>query len=191
MLHRLGRGDEIRLRFGDQSAALGLRQLLDKSINCSPTSSAGRWFDAAAGLLDIKPVSAFEGQAAMLLEGLAAAHGPADPVPFGWRIADDGTLDLLPLAAAIADADDVALAAARFHATLVAALADWVLAAVCREKIHAVAFGGGCFLNAILRAGLRRRLEAARLVVLEARRLPPNDGGLSLGQAWIALQTEN
>ena len=186
VLHRLGRGDEIRLRFGDQPAALGLRQLLDKSVNCPPTSSAGRWFDAAAGLLDVKSVMAFEGQAAMLLEGLAARHGPQAAIAEGWRIDADGTLDLLPLAAAIADARDVAMAAAQFHATLAAALAEWVVAAARREKTGTVALGGGCFLNAVLTRDLRARLEAAGLRVLEARQLPPNDGGLSLGQAWIA-----
>ncbi len=189
VLHRLGRGEEIRLRFGDQSAAMGLRQMLDKSVNCPPTSSAGRWFDAAAGLLDLKSVMAFEGQAAMMLEGLAAAHGPEAPIEHAWRIAADGTLDLLPLAAAMADAPNVAIAAARFHATFAAALADWAIAAARREGLATVALGGGCCLNAILTCALRGRLEAAGLRVLEARQLPPNDGALSLGQAWIALQT--
>jgi hydrogenase maturation protein HypF len=189
VLHRLGRGDEIRLRFGDQSAAMGLRQVLDKAINCPPTSSAGRWFDAAAGLLDIKPVMAFEGQAAMMLEGLAAAHGPEAPIEHAWRIAADGTLDLLPLALALADVPNVAMAAAQFHATFAAALAEWAIAAARRQNLATVVLGGGCCLNAILTCALRGRFEAAGLRVLEARQLPPNDGGLSLGQAWIALQS--
>jgi hydrogenase maturation protein HypF len=189
VLHRLGRGGEIAVRFRDQPAAAGLRQVLDKAINCPPTSSAGRWFDAAAGLLGIRPVMAFEGQAAMMLEGLAAAHGPEAPIGDGWTLADDGSLDLMPTLAAIADAQHVGAAAARFHATLAAALADWAIAAAPRENLTAVVLGGGCCLNAILVHALRSRLEAAGLRVLEARQLPPNDGALSLGQAWVALRS--
>ena len=192
VLHRLGRGDEIATRFGEQAAAAGLQHVLEKGVHCPATSSAGRWFDAAAGLLGIKPVMAFEGQAAMLLEGLAAAHADAPSIADGWHIDADGTLDLLPALAAIADVRDTRLAAAMFHATLVAALAEWTLASARRQDLATVVFGGGCFLNAILARGLRARLEAAGLAVLEARELPPNDGGLALGQAWVAqLSLEN
>ncbi len=52
-----------------------------------------------------------------------------------------------------------------------------------------VACGGGCFLNAILARGLRAALAARGIAMLEAMAVPPNDGGLSLGQAWVALQT--
>ena len=189
VLHRLGRGDEIALRFRNQPAAAGLCHVLDRAINCPPTSSAGRWFDAAAGLLGIKPVMAYEGQAAMMLEGLAAAHGIEEPITDGWTVAIDGALDLMPTLAALIDAPDVGAAAARFHATLAAALADWAIAAAQREGLETVVLGGGCCLNAILARALRSRLEAAGLRVLEARQLPPNDGALSLGQAWIALHS--
>jgi hydrogenase maturation protein HypF len=185
-LHRLGRGDAIARRWPGLPAAAGLRQLLDKSINCPFTSSAGRWFDAAAGLLGVKPVMAFEGQAAMLLEGLAAAHGPVAPMADGWRIGAAGDLDFLPLLASLVDAADIGAAAACFHATLAAGLAEWTIAAARTEDVGTVALGGGCFLNSILTRDLRRGLAAAGLRVLEARQLSPNDGGLSLGQAWVA-----
>jgi hydrogenase maturation protein HypF len=54
-----------------------------------------------------------------------------------------------------------------------------------------VAAGGGCLLNAILAQGLRATLEVRNLTLLEARAVPPNDGGLALGQAWVALKTIN
>ena len=76
----------------------------------------------------------------------------------------------------------------RFHATLALALADWVTQAALREQVTDVALGGGCFLNHLLSVQLRERLEQNGLTVYEARQAPPNDGGLSLGQAWIALR---
>lgn len=185
VLHRLGRSDEIARRFPAQAGAPAVAQMLAQRLNCPETSSLGRVFDAAAGLLGIRPVMAFEGQAAMLLEGLAEQYGDALPLDHAWRI-EDGRLDLLPLFAALADERDAARGAAHFHATLVAALADWVRA--CVPAGATVVGGGGCFLNQILARGLRARLGALGYTLLEAHRLPPNDGGLSLGQAWIALQ---
>jgi len=184
-LHALGRGDEIAARF-DRAGASTIAQMLDRNLNCPPTSSAGRWFDAAAGLLGVRAVSAFEGQAPMLLEGLADRHGAAPALDGGWRI-DGAVLDLLPLAGVLADLDDAGYGAALFHATVVAALADWTARAARNSGIATIAFGGGCFMNRILASRLRERLERAGLRVLEAGQAPPNDGGLALGQAAIAL----
>jgi hydrogenase maturation protein HypF len=184
-LHALGRGEEIPVRFAGP-AAEAVRQILVSGRNAPPTSSAGRLFDAAAGLLGVKPVSAYEGQAAMLLEGLAERHGPVDPLRAGWSIEENGVLSLLPLLARLADEHDAGLGASLFHATLAAALAAWVANATARTRSTRVALGGGCFLNRLLSRALRARLEAAGYEVLEARRVPPNDGGLSLGQAHIA-----
>jgi hydrogenase maturation protein HypF len=184
-LHGLRRGGEIARRFSEPGAATVAR-MLERGLNCPPTSSAGRWFDAAAGLLGVRAVSAFEGQAPMLLEGLADGHGPVAPLAGGWALGGDGTLDLLPVVAALADCDDAAFGAALFHSTLVAALADWACVLAQRSGLHTVALGGGCFMNRILATGLRAALERAGLTVLQARQAPPNDGGLALGQAAVA-----
>jgi hydrogenase maturation protein HypF len=184
-LHALGRGEEIARRFADPAAAT-VSRMLARRLQAPPTSSAGRWFDAAAGLLGVRDVVAYEGQAAMLLEGLAARHGPAAPLAGGWRLDPDGTLDLLPLLAVLAEARDAAHGAALFHATLAAGLAEWAVSAARREGIGTVACGGGCFMNAILARELRVALETAGLEMLEARAAPPNDGGIALGQAWVA-----
>jgi hydrogenase maturation protein HypF len=184
-LHALGRGDEITARFAQPAAPTVVRMLASR-LNSPRTTSAGRWFDAAAGLLGVRDVAAYEGQAAMLLEGLADRHGAVAPLEAGWSLQADGALDLLPLLAALADERDAARGAARFHATLAAALADWTIAAAEREDVPVVACGGGCFLNAILARELRLRLERQGLEVLEARQAPPNDGGIALGQAWVA-----
>jgi hydrogenase maturation protein HypF len=61
-----------------------------------------------------------------------------------------------------------------------------VSAAARREKLKVVAVGGGCAMNGLLMAALRRHLADAGLRLLEARQAPPNDGGLALGQAWAA-----
>ncbi|MGR8920087.1 MAG: Kae1-like domain-containing protein, partial [Gammaproteobacteria bacterium] len=83
---------------------------------------------------------------------------------------------------------DAARGAALFHATLAAALADWAGAAAAAAGLDRVVLGGGCFVNVLLAGGLTSLLEARGLRVFRAAQVPPNDGGLSLGQAWVALQ---
>lgn len=185
-LHLVGRGSEIPSRFSAQPAATTVAQMLERGINSPPTSSLGRAFDAAAGLLGVRPVSTFEGQAAMLLEGLAEHHGEVLPQHAGYRIGSDLSLDLRPLYTALAECSDAAYGAALFHATLTAALADWTEQAARSEGLRTVACGGGCFLNHILTRKLTTLLQQRGLRVLMAQQLPPNDGGLSLGQAWVA-----
>lgn len=190
VLHRLGRRDEIAHRFADQTLAGRLAGLLDRGLHCPPTSSLGRWFDAAAGLLGVRPVMAYEGQAAMLLEGLAEGHGPVAPLAGGWRI-QGGLLDLLPLMENLADEPDAALGAARFHTTLAEALAHWVRVAAEVQGLNLVVLAGGCMLNHVLTRALVRRLDGLGIAVRTARQAPPNDGGISLGQAWVAMQSLN
>ena len=125
----------------------------------------------------------------MELEALAAACGPVDPLSDGYHITVDGRLDLSPLLAWLADhAAEPAQGAARFHATLALALADWATPTARREEVSDIVLGGGCFLNRLLSGRLRIHLERNDLIVHEARQAPPNDGGLSLGQAWVAMQ---
>lgn len=191
VLHRLGRGEEIPRCFAGQPLAVGLQRLLANEAALPTTTSLGRCFDAAAGLLGVREVMAFEGQAAMLLEGLAETAGVDDrePLADGWRLSDAGELDLMPLLARLADETDAARGAALFHVTLAYALADWVVQAAARTGIAQVALGGGCLLNAILGRQLTALLTRRGLRVFTARQIPPNDGGLSLGQAWVAIQT--
>ncbi|HQR71975.1 MAG TPA: carbamoyltransferase HypF [Burkholderiaceae bacterium] len=183
VLHALGRNDEIGGRFA-QPAVHTVQQMLTRDVNCPRTSSMGRWFDAVAGLLGVRSIQAFEGQAPMLLEGLASRHGPVAPITDGYRLAGD-VLDLLPLAAHLAGERDAARGAAVFHATLIEALGAWCVEQARAQRLTTIVFGGGCFNNRILADGLRRRLVEHGLDVLEACQAPPNDGGLSLGQAWV------
>ncbi|MFO1318255.1 MAG: carbamoyltransferase HypF [Burkholderiales bacterium] len=183
-LASLGRHDEIRRRYGE--AGERVAHLVSTGLRSPMTTSAGRWFDAAAALLGVRDHSAFEGQAAMMLEGLATAYGPTSSRAGTVVPGEDGTLDPSGLAALLAETRDASAGAALWHATLADGVARWAEAAAQRRGCEAVVLGGGCFLNRILTAGVRRPLERAGLRVLEARALPPNDGAISLGQAWVA-----
>lgn len=201
-LHALGRDDEIESRFGPSvgaSTARGVRQLLQRGLNCPRTSSTGRWFDAAAAALGLSVRQAHEAEAAIALErGAVRALAAGDP-PGDLRVAAiraDGVLDLRPLLARLFDTPAAATddAAAWFHVALAVALADWAEAAAQRHDIGTVCLGGGCFFNAVLTERVTRELEARRLQVLKPLRHSCGDAGLALGQAWAAalqLQTGN
>lgn len=192
-LHALGRGDEIATRFSILPAAASLARLLDSGLRCPPTSSMGRVFDAAAGLLGICTVMTFEAEAAIALEQAATRHGPVAPLAGGWRIDDDANagmlrLDLLPLLGALADPAFIAQqgrGAALFHATLGAALTDWLQRTARRHDIGTVAVGGGCLFNKLLASGLRRDCAQAGLRLLEPRALLPGDTAIAFGQAAV------
>lgn len=182
VLHALGQTDEIARRFRDQPAAPRLADMLARGV-APMTTSAGRLFDAVAGLLGVCAVQRYEGQAAMQLEALVDAPRVQEG---GWSVVE-GVLDLLPLLRALARPGiDGAAGAELFHGTLATALADWAAQAARRTGVSAVALGGGCFLNRVLTDALASLLRARGLTPLLARAVPPNDGGLSLGQAWIA-----
>ena len=181
-LHALGRDDEIVRRYGKLRGNM-LIEMIERGLNAPLTSSAGRWFDAAAGILGVIEKTSFEGQAAMLLEGLARRHGPVAPLDAGFILAG-GILDFLPLIEALADIQDAAYGAALFHATLAEGLGQWLRAG----GLSTVVFSGGCFMNSILSRSLKAKLESEGHAVLEARFAPPNDGGISLGQAYVAMQ---
>jgi len=185
-LFKLGRPEEIAARFPHRPAAQLVSLMASKRF-CPETSSAGRLFDAAAGLLGLLEVASFEGQAAMRLEGLAERFGPADALPDGFCCSAD-VLDFSALLAWLEKARDLPAAAACFHATLAAGFTSWLEIAAQASGVRTVALGGGCFLNQILLRELRRGLEAAGFTVLCAQAAPPNDGGIALGQAWVARQ---
>ncbi len=188
VLAALGHAEQIRLRFPRQPAVAVVERLLAGG-RAPSTSSLGRWFDAAAGLLGVREVTSFEGQAAMLLEGLAASVGVVAPQASAL-LGADGVLDPLPLLRPLLAATDPGRAAAAFHAGLAHSLADWVAAAAARTGLQTVACGGGCLQNDLLARALRLELDARGIVMLEAAAVPPNDGAISLGQCWIAQRAQ-
>ena len=193
VLFDLGRGEEIARRFADQAGAGIVAAMLAKGLNSPRTSSMGRVFDAAAGLLGICPKMEFEAQAAIALERSATefitVHGWPAPLEGGWVIGANGELDLLPLLGALSAEPDTGYGAALFHATLLAALLHWVARAAEATGIERLACGGGCFFNQLLRAGLTEKIPPTGLELLMPRRLLPGDTAISFGQAWVALHT--
>ncbi|HLY95776.1 MAG TPA: Sua5/YciO/YrdC/YwlC family protein, partial [Sideroxyarcus sp.] len=190
-LFDMQRDDEIAGRFPAQAGAATVSDMLQRRLNCVATTSMGRWFDAAAGLLGVSEIQGYEGQAAMLLEGLAERHGKVPALASGYIHTDKDELDLRPLLVALADCKDAAYGAALFHATLAEGLCAWVQRVAGRSGIANIALGGGCFLNSLLSNALTETLSAAGLNVLSAQQLPPNDGAISFGQASVALQHLN
>ncbi len=178
--------DEVEI--GERALA---EQQIERRLNAPLASSMGRLFDAAAAVLGMRRVAHYEGQAAMELEALAG-RGPAEPLPFPVVDAGDGkqVFDPLPLLQVLGErlaaGDDVAELAARFHESVAAATAVAVRRVAESTGLSTVTLGGGVFQNARLLASVRALLEASRFRVLVPRRLSPNDGAISYGQAAVA-----
>lgn len=183
-LARMGRADEIATRFQSCGPAEGVARMIERGINAQPTSSLGRWFDAACGLLGVRAVAGFEGEAPMALESLVRSP---TVLADSWRI-DKGVLDLTPLLESLLRIN-AADGADRFHGTLIAALADWAMPALSERGFSRIALSGGCLMNAVLAEGLTAAFQKRGITASLPRRAPANDGGLSLGQAWVAAQT--
>jgi hydrogenase maturation protein HypF len=186
-LHAMGRSREITERFAAFDGAPLVAAMLERGTNAPQTSSTGRLFDAACGLLRVRSVAEFEGEAPMALEALV---GQPRVLGGGWRIGSDGAVDLTPLLAALLDTDPVT-GAELFHGTLAAALSDACLRQI---EIHdlppRILAGGGCFQNRVLSEALASDLDKYGVDLVLPRRVPANDGGLSLGQAWVAALTD-
>jgi len=193
-LHALGRADEIVPRWGPvvgESVAAGVGQMLDKGLNCPLTSSAGRWFDAAAAALGLCHRQHDEAQAAIALEQAATralALRPDLPPLAGALLHPDGRIDLRPVLAQLFDAADPDSAAAGFHLALADALAQALTAAARARDIRTAALGGGCFFNRILRERTVRRLADAGITTYMPGPPGCGDAGLAIGQAWVAAQ---
>jgi hydrogenase maturation protein HypF len=181
VLHQLDRLTDVPARYTHQPLAAQVMTLLQKQLHCPLSSSAGRLFDAASSLLGVCHVNQYEGQAAMQLESLVTA-----PVILtnGWRRTPP-QLDVLPLMAHLLHCEPV-IGANVFHGTLAAALADWLLLWARQSCVNLVVLAGGCMVNQPLVTALKAHCQQAGLTVLLPKRLPPNDGGLCLGQAWLA-----
>ncbi|HTT55425.1 MAG TPA: carbamoyltransferase HypF [Streptosporangiaceae bacterium] len=161
-----------------------------RGVNSPLTSSAGRLFDAVAALLGVRDTINYEGQAAVELEQLAAGSPASAGYPARITPGPPFTVtaaDLVHAAAGdLLDGVPAAVVSARFHR----GVADFIVAG-CQllrssSGLGTVALSGGVFQNLLLLGTVTGLLEADGFRVLTHSRVPPNDGGISLGQALVA-----
>ncbi len=164
-------------------------KMLERGINTVATSSCGRLFDAVASLLGLRHVINFEAQAAIELE-MAAREGVGGVYPFQIEFTDPWQIDVRPMIESIVsemqDGEMPGVIAARFHNTL-----GEIVGQVCRElrereRLNKVCLSGGSFQNIFLLRRSVASLSEYGFQVYLHEKVPPNDGGVSLGQAVIA-----
>ncbi|MGG2460774.1 carbamoyltransferase HypF [Streptomyces sp. RGM 3693] len=182
--------DELRL----------LERQLDRNLNCAPTSSMGRLFDAVSSLAGICHHAGYEAQAAVALEAAARSagddRGPGYTFALRTGAAAGGgaalVADPAPVLAAVTE--DVsagagpALVAARFHTAVAGLVRRCCGLARERTGLATVALTGGVFVNTLLAEAVARMLRQDGFTVLRHRLVPPNDGGLALGQLLVAAR---
>lgn len=160
---------------------------LENRINVPQTSSMGRLFDAVSSLVGIRQQSHYEGQAAIELEALADR---SDEIIYPIPLTPERTLDPTPMIRQILADLHAGVPASkisgRFHNSI-ATMVD----SVCRKigdehEIKVVALSGGVWQNITLLRQTVKQLEQAGFEVLIHEQVPPNDGGLALGQAMVA-----
>ncbi|WP_030743925.1 carbamoyltransferase HypF [Streptomyces sp. NRRL S-31] len=169
-----------------------LRRQLERQVACVPTSSVGRLFDAVSSLAGLCHRAEYEAQAALELEAAAVRARDADTgaYPFGLGGADGLVCDPAPMLAALLDdrarGTPAPVLAARFHRGLARAVAAICHRARTATGLTTVALTGGVFANALLEEECATLLAGAGLTVLRHGEVPPNDGGLALGQLMVA-----
>jgi hydrogenase maturation protein HypF len=173
-----------------QWAAMG--QIGASSAVSPLTSSIGRLFDAVGALCGLASEVSYEGQTAVELEA-AAWTAAGDPGSYALELADrDGGLVLDPRAAVRAITGDlacgasVATVAARFHRGVATATVAALVRVCAERRLDSAVLSGGVFQNRMLLEAVTDAAESAGLRVLIPERLPPNDGGISFGQAAVA-----
>ncbi len=159
-----------------------IARMLERGLNAPVTSSVGRLFDAVAALSGVARESRFEGQAAMLLERAIGSIDTREAYPLkegDWaRLVEAVRRD-------VQAGVEPGLVSARFHNALV----EWIVETAAASGIGQVVLSGGCFQNRYLMEHAVALLEARGYTVFTHQRVPPNDGGIALGQAVLASST--
>jgi len=199
--------DELTQNFADlpliqklsKKPVKNLQVMCNKGLNSPQASSMGRLFDAVAGALDVcfEKVS-FEGQAAMALQVLAESNMSAFTKPYPVEMVEQSGISRITWKPMWLDLlrdlqDDISHAeiAAKFHQTVIDAVAQQAQNLANKVQCKQVVLSGGVFQNKLLLEGVQQRLQTQGFNVLIPQDYPLNDGGLSLGQAIIAAAEVN
>jgi hydrogenase maturation protein HypF len=166
-----------------------LERQLTRGLACVPTSSMGRLFDAVSSLMGVCHRAGYEAQAALELEAAAASARGADTSAYTFAVTADAYDPAPVLSAIVADlrrGTPAPVMAARFHRGVARAVVE-----ICRQARRAtglttVALSGGVFANALLEEECAALLAGDGFAVLRHGEVPPNDGGLALGQLVVA-----
>lgn len=164
-----------------------IKTMLEKDLNAPRTASAGRLFDAAGSILGLRQGAGFEGEAAMALEFAARNETAVEGYLFEMQGHSPVIADWGPMVHAIlhdlAQSVSIGSIAARFHTTL----AEMIVALAVQAEETRVVLSGGCFQNRLLLERAVDRLKKAGFEVYWPQAVPCNDGGLALGQAFVAV----
>jgi hydrogenase maturation protein HypF len=190
MAHLLDAGEDVEAllhRIPALSRQI-VTKMIERQVNAPLTSSMGRLFDAVASLCGIRDRASYEGQAAMELEWQATgALSGNDRYPFSF---DGKMIDTRPLVSAVVrdvrQAVSIGVIARRFHSTVTAMTVTACDQIQKNNGLRDVVLSGGCFQNALMLAETMAALRRQGFRVHRHRRVPPNDGGLCLGQLAVA-----
>jgi hydrogenase maturation protein HypF len=181
--------DELSDRISRQALAAAHQQI-ERRLNAPLTSSVGRLFDAVAAMAGVRHHVSHEGQAAMELEALAWESTVDGIYSFEIDRSSSLIIDTRPLIAEVADDVRAGRSAGcigrRFHSTLVEVIARVCSRLAEESGMLSVVLSGGVFMNALLTTETTERLMREGFRVYRHQRVPPNDGGLCLGQLAVA-----
>ncbi len=165
------------------------RSLIDAGVRTFPTTSAGRLFDTVAALLGFTRESTFEGQSAMWVEHLAGRERPREGLSFGFQNSELDFRDALRAVITSRFAGQSSSEIARdFHFGLARGIVQAAQTLCEAHDVHVVVLAGGVFQNDLLLHDIRNLVGSAPVELWMNRAVPPNDGGISLGQAALTLQ---
>ncbi|MBA7465948.1 Carbamoyltransferase HypF [subsurface metagenome] len=171
--------------------------MIEKGVNSPLTSSMGRFFDGVSSLLGVCDVNTYEGQAAMELESVAqdlsSSSGNLLAQNYRYEIQEEkGTFIVEPAWIVRGVVEDLqkmvpaSIIAYKFHSSIADIIKDVSLKIKERTGINRVALSGGVFQNRLLLGLALRKLTERGFICYYQKKVPPNDGGISLGQAIIA-----